>query len=44
MTGHKNEMVGIVNKQVVFTPFEKAVKHIQKLNKDLEELIEVLSS
>lgn len=44
MTGHKNEMVGIVNKQVVFTPFEKAVKHIQKLNNDLEELIEVLSS
>ena len=44
MTGHKNEMVGIVNKQVVFTPFEKAVKHIQKLNKDLEELIEMLSS
>ena len=44
MTGHKNEMVGIVNKQVVFTPFEKAVKHIQKLNKDLEELIEVRSS
>ena len=44
MTGHKNEMVGIVNKQIVFTPFEKAVKHIQKLNKDLEELIEVLSS
>ena len=44
MTGHKNEMVGIVNKQVVFTPFEKSVKHIQKLNNDLEELIEVLSS
>ena len=44
MTGHKNEMVGIVNKQVVFTPFNKAVKHIVKLNKDLEELIEILSS
>lgn len=44
MNGRKNEMVGIVNKQVVYTPFEKAVKHIRKLNKDLEELIEVLSS
>ncbi len=44
MAGHKNEMVGIVNKQITYTPFEKAVKHIQKLNKDLEELIEVLSS
>ncbi|MDX2172024.1 MAG: 6-phosphofructokinase [Bacteroidota bacterium] len=44
MAKHKNQMVGIINKQVVFTPFEKAVKHIQTLNKDLEELIDVLSS
>lgn len=44
LRGHRGEMVGIVNKQVHFTPFEKAVKHHQKLNKDLEELIEVLSS
>lgn len=44
MAKRKNQMVGIINKQVVFTPFEKAVKHIQTLNKDLEELIDVLSS
>jgi 6-phosphofructokinase 1 len=44
MSNHKNQMVGIINKQVVFTPFEKAVKHNQTLNKDLEELIDVLSS
>jgi 6-phosphofructokinase 1 len=44
MSGHKNEMIGIINKQVTYTPFEKAVKHNIKLNKDLEELIEVLSS
>jgi 6-phosphofructokinase 1 len=44
MNGHRNEMIGIVNKHVTFTPFEKAVKHIQKLNKDLEELVEVLSA
>jgi 6-phosphofructokinase 1 len=44
MAGRKNEMVGIINKEIVFTPFDKAVKHIQKLNKGLEELIEVLSS
>jgi len=44
MAKHKNQMVGIINKEVVFTPFEKAVKHIQTLNKDLEELIDVLSS
>jgi 6-phosphofructokinase 1 len=44
MNGHRNEMIGIVNKHVTFTLFEKAVKHIQKLNKDLEELVEVLSA
>jgi 6-phosphofructokinase 1 len=42
--GRKNEMVGIINKEVVFTPFEKAVKHIDVLNKDLVKLIEVLGS
>lgn len=44
MNGHTNEMIGIINKQVAYTPFTKAVKHHQKLNKDLEELIEILSS
>ncbi len=44
MSGHTNEMIGIINKQVTYTPFTKAVKHHQKLNKDLEELIEILSS
>ncbi len=39
-----NQMVGIINKQIVFTPFEKAIKHHQTLNKDLVELIDVLSS
>lgn len=44
MAGRKNEMVGIINKEVVYTPFTNAVKHHLKLNKDLEELIEVLSA
>ncbi len=44
IAGKKNKMVGIINKQIVFTPFAKAVKHNQTLNKNLEELIEVLSS
>ena len=44
MNGERNKMVGIINKQIVLTPFEKAVKHTEELNKDLEELIEVLSS
>lgn len=44
IAGHKNQMVGIINKQIVFTPFEKAVKHRKALDKDLEELVEVLSA
>jgi 6-phosphofructokinase 1 len=43
LAGHRNEMVGIINKTVTFTPFEKAVKHHMTLKKDLEELIEILS-
>jgi len=44
MQGRRNEMVGIINKEVVFTPFEKAVKHHQAINPELEEMLEVLSS
>lgn len=44
MSGHTNEMIGIVNKKITFTPFEKAVKHNVTLNKDLTDLIEVLGS
>lgn len=38
-----NVMVGIINKEVAFTPFQKAIKHNQKLNTDLLGLAEVLS-
>ena len=44
LSGHDLEMVGIVNRKAVFTPFEKCVKHHTNLNKELEELIEVLST
>lgn len=44
LAGRKNEMVGIVNKEICFTPFEKAVKHHTTIRKDLEDLIEILSS
>ena len=43
LNNHNGEMVGIVNKSVVFTPFEKAVKHLQSLKPELETLIAVLS-
>lgn len=38
-----NVMVGIINKKVILTPFDKAIKHHQKLNTDLLNLAEVLS-
>lgn len=41
--GRKNEMVGIVNRQVVFTPFEKAIKHNQQINQELLKLADLLS-
>lgn len=43
LEGRKNVMVGVVDKQVCFTPFDKAVKHLQTLNPDLEKMIDVLS-
>lgn len=42
--GRRNDMIGIINNRITFTPFEKAVKHIEELDKDLLKMIEVLSS
>lgn len=39
----KGEMVGIVNNQVEYTPFKKALKHTTKINGHLLELAEILS-
>ena len=38
-----NVMVGIIDKEIVHTPFEKSIKHNSKLNKSLLELSEILS-
>lgn len=43
LKGKRNVMVGIVNKDMVFTPFEKAVKHNQGLNEDMLKMMEILS-
>lgn len=44
MNGRKNEMIGIINKKITYTPFDKAVKHIEKLDPGLVKMIEVLSN
>ncbi|TXB66920.1 6-phosphofructokinase [Vicingus serpentipes] len=38
-----NLMIGVVNNQISYTPFSKAIKHHQKLNTDLLDLAEILS-
>lgn len=43
LQGKKNVMIGIVDKNIEYTPFEKAVKHIQELNKDLIRMVDILS-
>jgi len=42
--GRKGEMVGIVNKQIAYTPFEKAIKHNKEIRKDLLEMARILLS
>ena len=43
-SGKAGVMVGLVNKdQFLYTPFDKASKHHQEINKDLLQLVEVLS-
>ncbi len=44
LDGRRGEMVGLINREVVFTPFEKSVKHHKDINKDLLEMARVLSS
>lgn len=44
MEGKTKVMTGIINKTVVYTPFEKVIKHHTELKKELVEVIEVLSS
>jgi 6-phosphofructokinase 1 len=43
LQGKHGVMIGIVNKQVTFTPFEKAIKHTQALNADMLKMMEILS-
>jgi 6-phosphofructokinase 1 len=41
---HTNEMIGIVNKQVCYTPFKDAVKHIDELNPEMLTILDILSA
>lgn len=43
LEGRKGEMIGIINKEISFTPFEKAIKHHKIINKQLLSLVETLA-
>ncbi|MCI5056282.1 MAG: 6-phosphofructokinase [Flavobacteriales bacterium] len=43
LAGKRDVMLGIVNKNIEETPFDKATKHHDKLNTQLIDLVEVLS-
>lgn len=42
--GHRNEMIGIVNKNVCYTPFKDAIKHIDELNPEMITILDILST
>jgi 6-phosphofructokinase 1 len=42
--GKKNVMVGIINKEIVFTDLEKVVKHTEELQPDMLKMMEILSA
>ncbi len=43
LEGERGSMAGIVDKKVVFTPFEKAIKHHKDINKELLEMSRILA-
>ncbi|MGZ3903113.1 MAG: 6-phosphofructokinase [Bacteroidia bacterium] len=44
IAGKRNVMAGIVNNNITYTSFEKAVKHIQELHPDMLKMMEILSA
>lgn len=43
IAGEKGVMIGIVDKKIIYTPFEKAVKHKQGLDTELVRMLKILS-
>lgn len=44
LNGKHSVMVGVVDKKVCFTPFEKAIKHHEKVNTDFLKLADILAA
>ncbi len=43
MEGKKNVMAGLINDEVIFTPFANATKHHMDINKQMLRLVEILA-
>lgn len=43
LAGRSNEMVGIINNQITYTPFEHAIKHTVEVDQNLLKIVEILS-
>lgn len=43
LEGRRGEMAGLICGQITFTPFGKAIKHIDKINDNLTRIVEILS-
>ncbi len=43
LEGRRGEMAGLICGQVQFTPFSKAIKHINQINTNLTRIVEILS-
>jgi len=43
LSGHKGEMVGVVNNNIHYTPFHNAIKHISEINPNLLRIVDILS-
>ncbi|MGV8877635.1 MAG: 6-phosphofructokinase [Sphingobacteriaceae bacterium] len=41
--GHRNEMIGIINNEINYTCFDKAVKHIVGINPNMLRIVDILS-
>lgn len=41
--GRRNEMVGLLNSKIAYTPFDHAIKHHIEIKKDLFKIVDILS-
>ncbi len=43
LNGHSHEMIGIINHQISYTPFENAIKHNTEVDANLLRIVDILS-